>query len=719
MNILKDLNENHGIIFNEQQQLALNHGEGPALVLAVPGSGKTTVLLARTAHLIHEGKAKAEQILSVTFSRASATDMQERYKKLFSKSALGDVKFSTIHALAYGIVMSHGKSQSIQYQLIEGASYNGYTKARLIREIYLKINEGYLSETEYETLVTSISYVKNHMKTSELVDRVNSNLRLEGIDNFKEILDAYEKFKDENHMIDFDDMLVLCHKILENEASIRQIYQDKYTYIQVDEAQDTSLIQHKIIHLIAGDKANVFYVADDDQSIYGFRGASPDYLLNIEDTYATTEIYRLETNFRSTQAIVKLSNGFIKTNGNRYNKEMITENPVGTDVALVTDGDVRTHYEFIIEAIIRSEVYSNNAILYRNNNSALVAAQMLQSKGIPYCVKGYNNRFFEHWIVRDIMAIMDFAIEPTSAEAFTAIYYKLKGYYISKAMLSQIDGKEWDKSVCQRMLHYSHLDKRQNNNVIRLEQDLTTIASMTPEDAIDYILDQMGYREYLVDRGVDGVGASIGDNPMIITLRLLSLDTADVTSLKDNLNELKAHMQLSKDNKDVNTVTLSTIHGAKGLEWDNVYIVDLSNGIFPSNQSLNSETMEDLEEERRIFYVGMTRAQKHLALFGNKDASKFLDEVTRLLNSNRTKKKVVAEDVYVPNYTDGSLDALISSRTTDVLMPHLDKGMTIEHVKLGKGVVISYDHPMIVIDFNGIERKLNYEFCSAQGLLKL
>ena len=717
MTILEELKNNHDITFTKQQQEAMKHTEGPALVLAVPGSGKTTLLLARTANLIAEGKAKAEEILSVTFSKSSAMDMQERYTKLFGDDDLGDVKFSTIHALAYGIVMSYGKSQAIQYELIEGTTYKGYNKAKLLREIYLKTTSEYLSETEYDLLSTSVSYVKNHMKKQAIIDKVVGDLHLDGIDHFQEVLDQYEAYKLEHHMIDFDDMLVHSHDMLKDNPEILKVYADKYKYIQVDEAQDTSLIQHSIIDLIAGTSANLFYVADDDQAIYSFRGASPDYLLDIKDIYEQTIIYRLENNFRSTQAIVKLGNGFIKTNGKRYNKEMITDNPAGEEVAVVAEGDVKDQFNYIIDEIEKQgDQYKDNAILYRNNNSALIAAQILRAKKIPYYVKGFSTGFFEHWIIRDIFTIMEFAMAPTSAETFAGLFYKFKGYYISRAMIESIDGKEWNKSVFQRMRDYGRLDKRQKDNVKRLEEDFDKVAHMTPNEAIDHILDHMGYREYLVDRGVDGVGASSGDNPLVSTLRLLSAEVKDLDGLKEYLIELKADMNTSKDNKDINAVTLSTIHGAKGLEWRNVFIVGLTNGLFPNNRCLNSETMEDLEEERRIFYVGMTRAQELLVLCGKKESSKFLDEVTRLLNSNRTKKKAAVKELYVPNYSSGTVE---STSSTEAEGLSIEAGMPIEHVKLGKGVVVSYDHPMVVINFNGIEKKLNYEFCSNSGFFKL
>ncbi len=717
MDLIKELQQRHNIILTEQQQLAMQHKEGPALVLAVPGSGKTTLLLSRAANLILSGHATVDEILSVTFSRPSANDMKVRFTSLFAFASIGEVKFSTIHSLAYGIVMSYGKSTNQPFKLIEGNTRGGVSKAKILRDIYRTVNHSYLSEAEYEVLVTAISYVKNNMSLKEQIKEMASQLGNDNIDCFEEVLEHYESVKKANNLIDFDDMLVICHKILEEREDIRRIYQKKYHYIQVDEAQDTSIVQHRILNLLVNENGNIFYVADDDQSIYGFRGASPDYLLNIEETYNGCRIYKLEENFRSTGSLVKVSNAFIKLNSDRYSKEMRTRNEHGPEIAIIGDSNLEEQYAFIVDCINRSEFYKDHAILYRNNHSAIIAAERLYEHNIPFYIKGYSNRFFDHWIVQDMLDLLTFSEEPTSADAFLSIYYKLKGYYISRKMVDAIVGAEWNKSVFRRLVTYNKLDKRQKSNVSDLEHDFNRLTTMKPYDAMNYLLDHMGYRDYLEDRGIGVSGVSNTTGQILTILLKLAEKTKNLDKLKERLKELKHVMKISGRQDQQDVVTLTTIHGAKGLEWQNVYMVDLVNGLFPSNRVLSGDDVSSMEEERRVYYVGMTRAKRRLSLLGTIGYAVFMDETLKIISGQAIKKN--ASQQGNQSTEDGDpLDQLINRYSMSGKMEGISIGMILHHKTFGEGVVVDYDYPLMSVDFGGVLKKMNYEFCLKQRLIE-
>lgn len=717
MDLIKELVERHNIVLTEQQKIAMRHKEGPALVLAVPGSGKTTLLLSRTADLIINGHATSDEILSVTFSRPSANDMKERFARLFSFASIGEVKFSTIHSLAYGIVMSYGKSTNQAFRLIEGNTRGGASKAKILREIYKTVNRSFLSEAEYEMLVTAISYIKNNMSLKEQIKETALRLGSDNIDCFEEVFEQYESVKKANDFIDFDDMLVICHRVLEEREDIRCVYQKKYQYIQVDEAQDTSIVQHRILNLLVNENGNIFYVADDDQSIYGFRGASPDYLLNIEEIYSGRVIYKLEENFRSTGSLVKVSNALIKLNSDRYSKNMRTCNETGPEIAIIGDSSLDDQYAFIVDCISRCEVYKDNAILYRNNHSAIIAAARLHESNIPFYIKGYSNRFFDHWIVKDMFDVLTFATDPTSADDFLSIYYKLKGYYISRKMVDAIVGAEWNKSVFRRMVTYNKLDKRQISNVSDLEHDFNRLTTMKPYEAMNYLLDHMGYREYLEDRGVGVTGVSNTTGQILTTLLKLSEKAKDLTGLKEALQELKSVMKASGTMDQQDVVTLTTIHGAKGLEWENVYMVDLVNGLFPSSRVLKGDEVSDMEEERRIYYVGMTRAKRRLSLLGTSGDAVFMDETIKIINEQAVKKEMNSQDHQQSEGVD-SLDQLINRYSMSGKMEGISIGVVLQHKAFGEGVVVDYDYPSMSVDFGGVQKKLNYEFCLKQRLIK-
>lgn len=709
------LEKNYDIQLNDQQKQAVLHEAGPCLLLAVPGGGKTTTLLARTAYLILTKNIDPNRILSITFSRASANDMKDRFESVYGGSIKESVKFSTIHSFAYGIATNYHKSIGANYTLIEGGKNNTLSKQIILRQLYQKQQNGYLSDSELESLINDISYVKNSLLSSDELQAYKSS-----ITGFVDIYEGYELLKSDNQYIDFDDMLVICYDVLSNHENWLKAYLKKYDYIQVDEAQDTSLLQHHIIKLLGGQKQNVLYVADDDQSIYGFRAACPTYLLEIDKHYKDVVILRMEHNYRSTKSIVSISDEVIKENKKRYCKNMVTSNDEGSTISLVAS---RTRFDQMDAILEQHEKASGSTcILYRNNQSSVLVAKVLVDKGIPFYLKDFKNAFFTHWVIKDVINFMAFAQDPTDVDLFSKLYYRLRGYYIKKEMIQGLK-KDVELTVFENLKQHVNLNEYQWENLTKLENHFKGLGNKTSPVAIDFLLDVMGYRTYLMDRAGDSDGGYLTYLDMVRILKSIVKDSRDLAEMKLSMSDLQIAMkQASKNNKD-KVITLSTIHSSKGLEWDNVYLIDMLKGMFPSKESVELASKGEadaLEEERRLLYVAMTRAKTQLTILGHKDSlSSFVDEVDLCINPEKRKQvksTPIGSNIHKP--TDFKNDYK-ESADGPVELDGYAVGIKVKHRKFGQGEIISCNSDLVVVDFGKEVKKFNLAFAVRKKIIKL
>ncbi len=611
-----------------EQKKAIDHLYGPALVLAVPGAGKTTVLIHRVANLIKNHGASPERILSITFSRASARDMKARFDSYFPNISDIPTNFSTIHSFCFNLIRDYAYTKNLKYTLIEEEK-NNLNKFALLKNLYLQANKEYITEEKLESLINSIGYIKNMMLDVDsflLASKVD-------IDSFKEIYINYENYKKKNNLIDFDDMLTLSYQILLENPSLLDKYRGKYDFIQVDEGQDTSKIQLEIIKLLASPKDNLFIVADDDQSIYGFRGAFPKGLLNFNKSYKDGKVFFMEENYRSSKNIVTVCNNFIKSNNLRYNKNIFTRNEFLEPINIIKVNTIVDQYDYLIKEI-KDQDLSKICILYRNNLSSVGIVEMLERNNMPFYVKDTKQRFFNHWLVNDIFNFIRFSKDPYNIDLFESIYYKMKGY-ISKKQVLFAKGLSYNISVLDRILEFPEINGFYKRNLGDLKFDFKKLSSLSPSRAIDYIENQLEYGEYLRENSSKFGYTFDGVKTILYYLKLIAEKTKTFEELEKRLSYLKG---LSSNYKHKGSaLTLSTVHSAKGLEFDRVYMIDLIDGDFPSSSSLEASlkgNLELFEEERRLFYVGMTRAKYHLSLLtvntiGDKtyDASRFLSEL--------------------------------------------------------------------------------------------
>ncbi|WP_229768541.1 ATP-dependent helicase [Tissierella pigra] len=590
-----------------EQQNAVKHLDGPALVLAVPGAGKTTVLIHRTANLILNHKINPKRILSITFSKASARDMKSRFDSFFGSTSI-PIEFSTIHSFCFSLIREYAYINKIKYTLIEGEKEE-LNKFNLIKKIYLDINHQYITEEKLESLLNAIGYIKNMMIT---VDEFLKNNKTD-IENLKTIYNTYEKHKRDNNLIDFDDMLTLSLEILTENKHILNNYRSKYDFLQVDEGQDTSKVQMEIIKLISKPKDNLFIVADDDQSIYGFRGAYPKGLLNFNNIYPKGKLFFMEDNYRSSQNIVSVCNEFIKKNKLRYNKNIKTYNKFIEPINIVKVNSISQQYKYIIDDLKDREL-SKCCILYRNNLSSIGLIEFFERNQIPFYMRDIKVKFFNHWLIQDIINFIIFSGDTSNMNIYENIYYKKRGY-ISKKQINYAKTLNYNLSVFDRIMDFPGLSNFYKSTLMDLKLDFKKLSKLSPPEAIRFIEYDLEYERYLKENSMRFGYTYDSLKTILYYLKLIANNTENLNELLNRLRYLDNLCRSSPNTK--NSVTLSTVHSAKGLEFDRVYMIDLVDGDFPSSSSVDASEKgkyELIEEERRLFYVGMSRAKHHLSL---------------------------------------------------------------------------------------------------------
>lgn len=620
-NIIEILKKKN-IELTEQQQKAILHKGGSALVLSVPGSGKTTILLGRVGHILYSGQAKAENILAITFSKASAMDMTNRFKELFDEENLGNVRFSTIHAFGNWIVGQYNKQLGIQERLItQKEAYNA------IKISYNNATGEYLTEENLDNYVTAISFIKNRLLKNEQLQTYCNNAELQSL---QDVLLGYENYKTMNKLYDYDDMLIKTIKILKSNTTIREFIHKKYKHICVDEVQDTSILQHQLIRLIVNEEANIFMVGDDNQSIYGFRGADNRIILNINQLYPNTKYYIMDENFRSTRNITDLANIAIELNKNRYDKQIHSNKDKGETTNIVYAKDAKAQAKYIIDNLNLNEY--TTAILYRNNISVISLANELKKHNIEFCTKNYKPGFFNHWVITDILSIIKFMLNETDIQLFRNIYYKIDTYLSKKTVMEIQQVKDANTSVLDFITDNCQLGRRQMANIINIKATFRRIRKMEPHKGIQHMVDFLHYDQYLEKKASDN---KVSVNTFMQLVEVVIEIAKDAKQYEDIENMLKA---LNEDIwKSVSNTTaklqLSTLHSSKGLEFDDVYIINVDDGVLPAAPSktlTKDETEAQLEEEIRLLYVGITRARKKLSIINTDGAeSTFLKTIKK------------------------------------------------------------------------------------------
>ncbi|MGF0096128.1 ATP-dependent helicase [Peptoniphilus sp. SGI.035] len=581
------------------QLIAVEHFKGPAIVLAVPGAGKTTMILHRIKRLIDRG-VDPKNILTITFSKAQAIDIKMRYNAMFGGE---NVLFSTIHAFCYSIVRDYSRKSGKSLSLIDS---NLKKKYEILRDIYRDVNKTYPTEERIETAISEVGYCKNMM----LSPNSFAKLKRCDTDNFVKFYETYEKYKKDKNLIDFDDMINLSYEILKSDASIRKKYRDRFKFIQLDEGQDTSRSQFQVLKLLAKPDNNLFVVADDDQSIYGFRGANTEELFNLQKEYDDIATFYMEENFRSTKNIVNIANIFITQNEKRFDKTVFTSNPFAKPVNIIKVKEPKDQYEFIERELQKG--VGDIAVLYRNNLSSIGLVEYFERRDYDFNIKDKKTKFFSHFITKDILDILNFSRDLSDIDLYEKFYFKLDGY-ISKKHIEYLK-RNRGKNIFNILKDYPGLPSFYHKNINKLLVGFRKIARSDVYEAINYIDREMGYGNYLKENTKRFMETEASLNEYLYYLKLIAKSTKTLDLFIGRLKELE--YDLLKSRNDNAKLTFSTIHSAKGLEFSRVFVVDLYEGTLPSTASIDTigEDEELFCEERRLFYVAMTRAKKELYL---------------------------------------------------------------------------------------------------------
>lgn len=580
------------------------HNQGPMMLLAGPGSGKTTTMTKRVVSLLENYHVNPANILVVTFTKAAAREMKERFEKLCMDSGITQnyrqVTFGTFHGVFYGI-LRHAYRLTGKNIISEGQRFD------MLRELAYRQRMEIEDEKEFfEGLVQEISEVKNsripleHYYSKNCPDEV-----------FRKIYTSYVTTCRQSRLLDFDDMLLYCYDLLTQRPDILAGWQKKFQYILVDEFQDINKLQYDIVKMLAAPENNLFIVGDDDQSIYAFRGAKPEIMMNFPKDFPSVQTELLPVNYRSTGEIVEAAGKVIAWNKRRFQKKIHTDNEKGTPPLVKAFQNGKEEELYLKDCIVKAHEqgcpYEEMAVLYRTNSGARFLVETLMEYQIPFQMRDVLPNLYDHWIARNFISYMKLATGDRSRKEFLQVMNR-PNRYISRDVLDEpqvsFEALRWHYEEKEWML----------DRIDKFEEDLNLLKNMTPYAAVNYIRHGIGYEEYL---RTYALFRKLKMEDMHEILEELA-DSArgyqtfgewfiHIAEYTEKLKE-QARTQISEKKG----VVISTFHSIKGLEFDKVFLMDVNEGTIPYRKAV---TESNIEEERRLFYVGMTRARKELNLF--------------------------------------------------------------------------------------------------------
>ena len=740
----KEFETTFSVKLNQQQKEAVQSTKGPVLLLAVPGSGKTTVLVTRLGYMIYCKNIPPESILTVTYTVAATKDMSERFAVRFGEDMAKRLEFRTINGICARIIQYYGRRiGKTPFELVKDEKT---TTGMLIR-ICQDHGMGYPTESDLKNVRTLLTYIKNMMLNEEELQKLEeeSDIRIAGI--YRE----YCRQMREQKLMDYDDQMLYAYNILRKDLGVLAYFQNRYPYICVDEAQDTSKIQHAIIALLAAGTGSLFMVGDEDQSIYGFRAAYPEALLSFEKKHSGAKVLLMEENFRSNAKIVEAADKFIQKNTLRHEKHMRAAREAGADIREISLKSRKAQYVYLMKAAQKcttgmagmsgSEEHrgradasvTETAVLYRDNECAIPLIDLLERKNIPYRMRNADLSFFTHRTVLDVQNIIRFAMDPKDTELFMQIYYRLKLFFNKKDALryAQIS-QEKDMEVLDAALKYGNLEKYQEDNIRNLKRQMVRILNMPGDEVVNQILTYMGYQDYLKKMGMNA--------NKLETVKLIGSRVESPEKLLERLEELRTIIQEKVSDKDCPFI-LSTMHASKGLEYDTVYLLDVMDGILPEKvlanpRTASKEELETYEEERRLFYVGVTRAKNQLNVFTTNKPSKFCSELLGKRNLRENQQKEYAGIKKWGDYSPAGTYGIKGNgmyhgygtghgfqkqpgKSYQELADALGEGMIVKHKKFGEGVVVDMEGEHIRIQFGDNVKNMDLKVLARLGMLEI
>ena len=610
--------------FHKSQLQAIRHLNGPMMVLAGPGSGKTTVITHRVRCLVEGYGVDPASILVITFTKAAASEMRQRFQKLMEGRSL-PVSFGTFHAVFFSI-LKHA------YRYDASNIVREEQRIQLMRELVDRYRIDVEDEGEFiSSILSEISMVKGEMMSLEHYYSKNCSEEI-----FKKLYEGYNRGLESRGLLDFDDMLVMCYQLFDQRKDILAAWQSRYRFILIDEFQDINRVQYEIVKMLAAPENNLFIVGDDDQSIYRFRGAKPEIMLGFEKDYPTAKRTLLGINYRSSSSIVDAAGRLIRHNKMRFEKEIQAFRGAGRPVAVMGFPDAHAETRTIVEEIqdyVRMGYHlSDIAVLYRTSMEPRLLMERMMEWNLPFRMKDSLPNLYEHWITQDMLAYIRIAGDELAKHRqakradVLRIINRPKRFVSREALEGQIIS--WDS------LKSWYQDRGwMVERIEQLEYDLKMIGRMAPVAAVNYIRKAVGYDDYLRE---------YAENRRMKAEDLLQIadQLQESASSYKTMDAWQEHMReygeqlrrqlTNRDSQNTDCVSLMTMHSSKGLEFPIVYILDANEGVTPHHKAVLEA---DLEEERRMFYVAMTRARDRLHVYYARERygrpqerSRFIDE---------------------------------------------------------------------------------------------
>lgn len=652
--------------FNEEQKRAITHKDGPMIVLAGPGSGKTLVITYRTRWLIEYAGVNPSNILVVTFTKAAAKEMKERFSRLMGQSL--PVSFGTFHSIFFAI-LRYAYGLNGDNILREEKKRQFLTE--IIHSMELEIDE----ENDFiSSVIGEISLVKGEMMNLEYYHSTSC-----ADDIFCNIYRAYDDRLRRERLLDFDDMLVFCYELFDQRPDILKIWQEKFQYILVDEFQDINKIQFAIIQMLARPRNNLFIVGDDDQSIYQFRGAKPEIMLGFESEYKGCKKVILDINYRSSADIVECAKRLIENNTKRFQKEIKAKSPHFLPVDIRSFQTQREEnlkiIEFIREYAKQGIPYQEMAVIFRTNIQPGTLIRALMEYNLPFQVKDGIPNIYDHWIAKNMLTYMEVARGNRERAKILAIINR-PNRYVKRDMLK-------NPTIDLRDMAYKMTDKPwMVQRILDFIKDLEMIKDMSPYAAITYIRNVVGYDTYLREYAQF---RRINVDELFDVLQEIQESAKEFETIPDFFEHVEAYdeelkRQKQEQQQEKNRVVLTTMHSAKGLEYEVVFVPDVNEGVIPHKKAVKDA---EIEEERRLFYVALTRAKKYLHVFTVKELfhkeaapSLFLPEM-----SFDAKAFTVGARVKHPKYGVGTITYLDDKKATVLFEKHGTKSFHIDFIK--------------------------------------
>lgn len=590
---------------NDRQQIAVTHKNGPMLVLAGPGSGKTTVICHRVKYLLDENITTQKRILVITFSKMATVEMKSRFNHLTNNNYSG-VMFSTFHAYFYRILR---RFTNISDFVIIYDDEKKQMLLNILNNFKILIDDA----EDIDDIINEISIVK-----SELIPLNDFDSKSLSKTDFIKVFEAYEQEKLNSKKIDFDDMLSKCYNLFLENKEVIDIVSEAYEQILIDEFQDINRVQYECVKLMAKKHKNLFAVGDDDQSIYRFRGSNPEFLLNFKNDFENAREVLLNKNYRSTNNIIKLSSIIIKENQKRFEKEIKGFRESKLNPKFIEVSDSKQEAAFIANKIAelheQNEIeYDDMAVIFRTNLQARAVIESFMDRNIPFVLRDMTNSIYDHYIVKDILAYLELSLDLTKNNLAVRIFNK-PNRYISRALIGSFEKNvKEDESLLRKMSYSNELNDWQQKNINSFYLYIKEIKKKTPYQAINYIRKTIGYDEYLEELSTKRKIQLKGLIEILDELKEVSVGFETIEQFLAHIEELKQKTKenMSAKNDDRKCVVLSTMHASKGLEFDAVFVCGLVEGIIPHELS---KTKDEIEEERRLFYVAVTRAKDFLFL---------------------------------------------------------------------------------------------------------